>query len=292
MTGDIAVAGGDSNRRVCFKNCSPFIRCVTHLNDEHVETAEHLNLVMSMYNLIEYSNNYSDTSESLFQFKRDEQLLDAAGNIDAVTVNNSSSFKYKSNFLKRLTTRGVATVANPNIAGAHRLFLNVQIVVPLKYVSSFFRSLELPLINTKLHLELNWTKNSLMGNVAYDTTLKITKTKLYVPFVTLNTNDNLKLTKLLSKGFKRSVYWNEYKSKIQTEAADNNNLKRILLDSRFQGVNRLFVMGSDNTAGAGRINMDSHRKYVLPRINLTKFNVLIDGRNSYDQAISDKIKKV
>ena len=51
-------------------------------------------------------------------------------------------------------------------------------------------------------------------------------------------------------------------------------------------------MGSDNTAGAGRINMDSHRKYVLPRINLTKFNVLIDGRNSYDQAISDKIKKV
>ena len=113
-----------------------------------------------MYNLIEYSNSYSDTSESLFQFKRDEQPLDAAGNIDDVTINNSSSFKYKSNFLKRLTTGGVATVANPNIAGAHRLFLNVQIVVPLKYVSSFFRSLELPLINTKLHLELNWTKNS------------------------------------------------------------------------------------------------------------------------------------
>ena len=71
VTGDIKVIGGDDNTKVCFKNCSPFIRCVTHLNDEHVETAENLNLVMSMYNLIEYSDNYSDTSGSLFQFKRD-----------------------------------------------------------------------------------------------------------------------------------------------------------------------------------------------------------------------------
>ena len=71
VTGDIKVIGGDDNTKVCFKNCSPFIRCVTHLNDEHVETAENLNLVMSMYNLIGYSDNYSDTSGSLFQFKRD-----------------------------------------------------------------------------------------------------------------------------------------------------------------------------------------------------------------------------
>ena len=71
VTGDIKVIGGDDNTKVCFKNCSPLIRCVTHLNDEHVETAENLNLVMSMYNLIGYSDNYSDTSGSLFQFKRD-----------------------------------------------------------------------------------------------------------------------------------------------------------------------------------------------------------------------------
>ena len=62
-----------------------------------------------------------------------------------------------------------------------------------------------------------------MSNVAEDTTFKITKTESYIPVVTLNTNDNLKLTKLLSKGFKRSVFWSEYKSKIQTETADNNN---------------------------------------------------------------------
>ena len=74
----------------------------------------------------------------------------------------------------------------------------------------------MPLIYTKYHLELNWTKNSVISNVVGATTFKITKIELYVPVVTLNTNDNLKLTKLLSKRFKRSVYWNAYKSKIQT----------------------------------------------------------------------------
>ena len=73
--------------------------------------------------------------------------------------------------------------------------------------------------------------------------------------------------------------------------ADDNNLKRILLDSSLQGVNRLFLMSFDNTNGNNKIEMNSHRKYVLPRINLTKFNVLIDGRNFYDQPISDKIRK-
>ena len=90
------------------------------------------------------------------------------------------------------------------------------------------------LINIKLHLELNWTKNSVMSNAAADgTTFKITKTELYAPVVNLNTSDNLKLTKLLSKGFKRSVFWNEYKSKIETETYDPSNLKIILLDASF-----------------------------------------------------------
>ena len=90
------------------------------------------------------------------------------------------------------------------------------------------------LINIKLHLELNWTKNSVMSNAAVDgTTFKITKTELYAPVVNLNTTDNLTLTKLLSQGFKRSVFWNEYKNKIETETYDPSNLKRILLDASF-----------------------------------------------------------
>ena len=131
-----------------------------------------------------------------------------------------------------------------------------------------------------------------MSNVATATTFQITSTKLYVPVVTLPTKENIKLTKRLSKGFKRSVFWNEYKSKIKTKDVDNNNLKRILLDSSFQGVNRLFVLAYENTEnGNNRVERNSHQKYFLPRANLTESNVLIDGPNFYDQPITDEITK-
>ena len=253
---------------VAFKNCSLFIRCVTHLNDEHVETAE-----------------------NLWQHKRDKQNMNAAGNIDNVNANDSSSFKYKLSLLKGLTTIDVAANANPDIANAHRLFINAQIVVPLKYLSKFFRSLEMRLINCKLHLELNWTKNSVMSNVATATTFQIKSAKLYVPVVTLPTKESIKLTKKLSKGFKRSVFWNEYKSKIEHEL-ENNNLKRILLDLSFQGVHPLFVLAFDNTENSNnRVERNTHQKNFLPRVNIAKYNVLIDRRNFYDQLISDQIRK-
>ena len=88
------------------------------------------------------------------------------------------------------------------------------------------------LVNCKLHLELNWTKNSVMCSVA---TATILNTKLFVPVCNLPTKEHSKLIKLLSKGFKRSVFWNEYKSKIEIQDLDNNNLKKISLDSSFQG---------------------------------------------------------
>ena len=125
-----------------------------------------------------------------------------------------------------------------------------------------------------------------------ETTFKITSTKLYVPIVTLSTKDNVNLTKHLNERFKRSIYWNEYKSKIETQEADANNLKRFLLDASFSGVNRLFVLSLDNTNnGNKKVERDSHRKYFLPRVDKTNYNVLIDGRNFYDQPIDDQIKK-
>ena len=131
-----------------------------------------------------------------------------------------------------------------------------------------------------------------MSNVVNASIFQITCTKLYIPVCTLKAKENIKLTKLQSKGFKRSVFWNEYKSKIETQDLDNNNLKIILLDSSFQGVNRLFVLGNDNTEnGNNRVERNSHQKNFLPRINLTKFNVLVDGRNFYDQPVSDQIRK-
>ena len=94
-----------------------------------------------------------------------------------------------------------------------------------------------------------------------EATFKITSTKLYVRNVTLSTKDNVNLKKQLNEGFKRSVYWNEYKSKIERKEADANKLKRLPFDASFQGVNRLFVLAFDNTDdGDNKVERDSHRK--------------------------------
>ena len=150
----MTATGGDANAKVVFENCAPFTKCVTHVNVEHVNNADNLDIVLSMYNLIEYSDNYSDTSGSLWQFKRDEQNINN-GNIPVdVNSTNSISSKYKSSFFETLEDDD------------NGIFKNVKIAVPLKYLSNFWRSLEMPLINCKIHLELNWAKNCVMSNVA------------------------------------------------------------------------------------------------------------------------------
>ena len=150
----------------------------------------------------------------------------------------------------------------------------------------------MPLINCKIHLELNWAKNSVMSSVAGATTFQIISTKLYAPIVTLPTKESVKSTKQLNKGFIRSVYWNEYKSKIETKSANNQTSTRFPLDASFQGVNGLFVLAFNITDGnANQVERNNHRKYFLPRVDITKYNVLIDCRNLYDQPINDQIKK-
>ena len=138
---------------------------------------------MPMYNLIEYSDNYSDTSGSLWQFKRDEIGGDDDLTVDAQYIpNNSSSFKYKSSFI---TDRN-----------------GVKIAVPLKYLSNFWRLLEMPLIKCKVELWLKWYENCTLSSEGTAASFTITDTKLYVPVVTLKTKDNAKLSKLLNEGFK------------------------------------------------------------------------------------------
>ena len=122
-----------------------------------------------------------------------------------------------------------------------------------------------------------------MSTIA-ETTFKITNTKLYVPIVTLSSKGNVKLVKLLEEGFKRPVYWNEYQTKIETRNLDNNNLTRFPLDASFQGVRRLFVLVFDNTDnGVKKVERNSDTQIFLPRVNITNYNALIDGRNFYDQ---------
>ena len=204
MTGDIKVAGIAADTNVTFKNCAPFTRCITHINDEHVETTENLDIIAPRYNLIEYSDYSADFSGSLYQFKRNESPMNNAGDLLNVALDNSTSFKYKASLL------GKATDADGN----DRSLKNTKIVVPVKYLSNFFRSLEMSLINCKIHLELNWNDNCVMyGADTYaggdnvndrEAAFQITSTKLYVPVLTLSTKDNVNLTEQLDERSKRS----------------------------------------------------------------------------------------
>ena len=117
VAGDIKVAGITANTNVAFKNWAPFTRCVTHINDEHVKTAESLGIIMLMYNLIEYSDNYADSSGSLYQFKRDESPINDGGNPKNVALTNSTSFKYKASLLGKATDAG----------GNDRLLKNIKL---------------------------------------------------------------------------------------------------------------------------------------------------------------------
>ena len=149
----------------------------------------------------------------------------------------------------------------------------------------------MPLINCKIHLELKWAINCVMSNTAGDTTFKIRHTKLYVFIITLSTKDKVKLTNKLNEGFERYVYQHNYKTKIESKEVDEN-LTRFYLDASFERFKRLFVLAFDNTDNCNEeIERNGPRKYFFPRVNVTNYNVLIDGRNFCNQPINDQIKK-
>ena len=275
IDGTIRAAAADANTKLALKNCAPFTKCNLEINDEHVDTAENLDITMPMYNLIEYSDNYQDSSATLYQYKRDEPP--EANAINDLKIDTSSSFKYK-----------VSLLGNPVLDG-NITKRSVKVVVPLKYLSNFFRSLEMPLINCKIKLNLTWKKECVLSNQAGAAVFIINDTKMYVPVVTLSKEDNKDFIEQQNKGFQRSIYWNEYKTKEINEKADANVFKYINLDPSFQGVNRLFVMAYNRTNG--QPTRYGQQKYYLPRIDIEKYNVIIDGRNFYDNPIESDIEK-
>ena len=147
----------------------------------------------------------------------------------------------------------------------------------------------MPLINCKVELSLIQYKNcvTIIGN-GTTATFTITDTKLYVPVVTLKTEENAKLSKLLSEGFKRSVYWNHYKIFLKIYAENKNIRER--LDASFQGVSKLFVLAYQR-GDASYVNEKAINKCFLPKVKIEKNNLEIDGRNFYDQVINDSIKQ-
>ena len=275
IDGTIRTAAANANTRLALKYCAPFTKCNLEINDEHIDTAENLDITMPMHNFIEYSDNYQDSSATLYQYKRDKPPEASA--INDLTTDTSSSFKYKVELLDN-------PVLDSNIAKR-----SVKVVVPLKYLSNFFRSLEMPLINCKIKLNLTWKKECVLSTDAGNAVFIINDTKMYVPVVTLSKEDNKDVIEQQNKGFQRSIYWNEYKTKEINENADANVFTYINLDPSFQGVNRLFVMPYNRANGQPTRN--GQQKLYLPRIDLEKCNVIIDGRNFYDNPIESDIEK-
>ena len=146
---------------------------------------------MSKCNLIEYSDNYSDTSGSLWQFKRDESPVTNAGNPDNVSTTNSTTFKYKSSFFKSLEDDD------------NGVFKDMKIAVPLTYLSNFWRSLEMPLINWKIHLELNWSKDCVMSTIG-DRKCKNNKHQI----IRSNCYFIMQRQPKIGKTIRRRIYWN------------------------------------------------------------------------------------
>ena len=141
----------------------------------------------------------------------------------------------------------------------------------------------MPLINCEVELMLTWPKGCVITDSTGVGKFAITETKLYVPIVILSIRDNAKLLQQLKSGFKRTINWNEYESSIKTFT--QNRYLNYLINPSFQGVNRLFVLSFENEN-----DRTSHSTYYLPKVEIKDYNVMIDGRNFFDQPINSMTK--
>ena len=153
-------------------------------------------------------------------------------------------------------------------------------MVPLKYLSNFWRTLEMPLINCEVNLIVTWSSTYVITESDGAGTFETTDTKLYVPVVTLSTQENTKFFQQLKSGFKRVINWNKYFSKPEL-LAQNQNLNH-LIEPNFQGLNRLFVLAFENDN-----HRATHDRYYLPTVEIKDYNIMINGENFFDQPIKN-----
>ena len=218
----------------------------------------------------------------MWNYYRDEPNSGVDGGINYSIV-GSKSFDYKANFIEAGVTQ-------------NSLIKNVvKIVVPLKYLSNFWKSLNIPLINCEVELILTWFKNCVLISKAtkeadYDANpvvrkidnpenaiFQIRDTKLYVPVVTLSKENDTKLLEQLKTGFKRTIKWNKYRPQM-TIQPQNNNLN-YLIDPTFTNINTFVLSFTTTNAGDDR---DSFSDYYVPDVEIKDFNVLIDGKGFFD----------
>ena len=290
--GTITVNNPNNNvnfdRRLTLKNNAPFVSCISKINGELVENAEDLDIVMPMYNLLEYSKNHETTSGSLLNYYRDEpkEHTLGVGNYEVnISIRNSKSFDYKS--------KVVGSLADGELEK------DVEIAIPLKYLGNFWRSLDTPLINCEITSILSWYKECVLVGRALrnapdpqpnppiaatesPTSVKfeITDSKLYVSVVTLSAENDNKLLEQLKSGFRITIKWNKYMSQMSNQNK-NNNLN-YLIDPTFSNVNRLSVLSFENED-----DRTSYYKYYLPIVEIEYYNVLIDGNAFFELPVKD-----
>ena len=245
------------NRFLAFKNNAPFTNCISKINNVLIYNAEDLDIVMPMYNLLEYSKYYKKKTGRFWNYYRDEPNKPPLNDDDpptihynADTITNSESFKCKSSIT------GKTSNANNNSEQENtKPKRNLEIVVPLKYLSNFWRSLDMLLINCEISLTLTWSKNCVLTDIKTQTAaaaqgdnaaretidapsnakFKITDTTLYVPVVTLSPKDDINFLEQLKSRFKRTIKWNKYRSEMTNQT--KTNYLNYLIDLTF--TNRL-----------------------------------------------------
>ena len=265
-----------------------------------IENGEDLDIVMPMYNLLEYSKNYSKTSGSLWNYYRDE-LTDEANNDNGPNKNliNSKSFKYKTS-ITGSTYNVVATAGyyDENKEGTKK----VETAVPLKHLSNFWKTLDIPLINWEVSLASIWSANCVITSLEKrlvaasqgdnptvyadsptNTTFKIIDYKLYVPVVTLSAENYNKLLEQLKAGFQKTIKWNKYRSEMSNQT--KNKHFDYLIDPTITNINRLFVLSFENEN-----DRTSFSKHHIPKVEIKDFNVLIDGKPFFEIPVKNKEK--
>ena len=206
-------------------------------------------------------------------------------NYNADPIKHSESFKFKSSITGKTPNANQENDENTE-QGDTKTKKNLEILIPLKHLSNFWRQLAMPLINCEVSLPLTWSENCVLTDITTqaaraaqgdnparelidaptNATFKITDTKLYVPVVTLSTKDDNNFLEQLKSGFKRTIKWNKYRS----EMTNTDNL------TTFNKVNGFFVLSFENE------DRTSSLKYYTPKVEIKDFDVLIDGETFFD----------
>ena len=192
VKGTITITGAEDNaaarqtderdKGVIFKNCASFTKCISKINGTDIDNVQDIDIVMPMHNLIEHSNNYSKTSRSLWQYYEKDLNNEIA---------RSESFKSKVKITGKTRNDGKTK--------------EIEIMVPVKYLSNFWRTLEMPLINCEVNLILSWSKDCVITNSTGKRKIQNNWCKIYVPVISLSTQDNAKLLQQLNSGFRGTI---------------------------------------------------------------------------------------